>query len=225
MAEKEEGNKGDAPTKEDLDHLRSQLDTKLAAANKRAADAEGRASSAEAQVVGSKFNVNLPESEEGLSDEQRTSIKGALQEGEDAQKNLATLVPRYLEQQAKALAFEVAVKSSAVDDVEDIRSRLSAIKTPTEMESLAKEIELEYREAKLAEKSTSKKGKDENPDDPDDTSKRQFDEGGGSGSANKVSAVEKKIDEISIDSGSSVEDLKNAQKDLDSVYEDATKAR
>lgn len=220
----DKNDKGDAPTKADLDTLRSQLDKKVSAAQKRASEAEGRASAAEAKVVNDNFKINIPEaSEEGISEEQRTELTGALKQGQEAQRNLATLIPKYLEQQAKALAFEVAVDSNATDDMDDILDRLSAIKSPNDMDALAKEIKLEYREAKIKDTADGKKGDKESKDD--DTSGRKFDEGGGQGGINESSAVKKKIDEVKITTQSSADDINKAQQDLDSVYEQATKAQ
>ena len=179
-------------------------------------------------MVGDKFKVDLPKSggddddESGWTDEARAKVDVALKSGAEAQKNLAMLIPQYLKHQAEALAYKVAVKAEALDEVDDIQAKLNDIKTPEAMNTLAKEIELEYREAKVKDGST-KKGEDKGSEGSSD-SKRKFDEGGGSGNASSESAVQQKIDNINVNALTSTEDLAKAQEALDDAYEEATKS-
>lgn len=206
---KENKNGDEAITKEDMNALRSELDSKVAAANQRVADAEGRASQAESRVVGKEYDIALPEGEDSLSSEQRSELSGALQKGKEAQSNLSQIVPMLVEQQAKALALEVALEYDAGKDVETLISRIKVGRTPAKMDALAKEISLEYKEKAIDAKADSK---DDEEDDADDSgSTRKFAEGGGKGSVSSNKLLDD-IDKINIS------DPIKAQEELDALY-------
>ena len=208
MAE-ETGDK--APTQEEFNKLRSELDTKVAEANQRADDASNRASQAEARVVGDEFKVDLPDSEESMTAEQRTSVAKALEKGAEASSFLKQMTPMLIESQAKALALEVALEHEAGSDVDSIRTRIKAGGTPAKMEALAKEISLEYKEKAIEAKA---KGKGDDDDADDSGSDRKFAEGGGKGSVSPNKFI-KDVDDIDIDDP-------DAQKNLDKLYETLT---
>ena len=209
MAKEEGKEKGKEVTKEDMDSLRSELDTKVAAANQRATDAEGRASQAEARVVGKDYDVDLPDADQELTSEKRSELTGALRKGKEAQSNLTQIVPMLVEQQAKALALEVVLEYEAKTDIETIKSRIKAGGTPAKMESIAREISLEYKEKAIEAKAKGEGDDDDNADESGST--RKFAEGGGKGGAGP-NKILKDIDDIDVDSP-------DAQKDLDALYE------
>jgi hypothetical protein len=201
-----DGGKGGEETvpKSDLDALRSKLDKRFSELRKEVDESKARASAAEAKLVPSEFDVKLPDSSDddnGLSSETKGEIEKALEAGKSAKQNLATAINYALDQSAVAKSWEVASEFDVVDDREEIETRLKTADDPKSMEQLAQEIRLELKEAQL------EKGKKTSDNESDESSNRKFDEGGGKGSPNTRTELNRKIDEA------------KTQEELDAVYE------
>lgn len=208
-ANKEDG-KEETVSKKDLDALRAKLESRLGEANKAKNEAEGRLAAVESRLVGSQFDVKIPEQDEdgkGIDAPTKAALTGLLEKAKETERNLVTSIQYALQQKAEALSWEVAIAVEAVDDREEILTKIRSAKTPNDMEAVAREIRLEYKEAKLDSSKTEK----EDSTNPG----RSFADGQGKPSPNRNKALEKSIQDIDVNDT-------DAQKKLDALYEEVT---
>lgn len=198
-------------SQEDMNKLRASMDSKVSELTQRAETAEARANAKDQnQRLSDIYEVNLEpkKNEDGedqpLTPEQKTAVSKALESGKAAAGNLATTVNYALDQRSEVLSWEVASEIEALDDRKEIQGRIRKAKSPSEMDQIAREIKLEYKEDGKSPKGGKSK------EDKDDNSNRQFSQGGSRGSGTTSDELVRAIAEI--DPGSP-----DAQKELDKL--------